>query len=234
MGAEQHDWRALAASALDWWRDAGVDTPVGDAPRNWFDAPPAPAPMIAAPPPAPTAARRLPDTLPAFLAWRLGPDAPDASRGAPVAPEGPGDAAMMVVVDCPEGAALLDDDASRLFDRMLAAIGLARSAVHLAALTPTRPLAGRVVPEVVSTLAPLLRHHVALVRPRVVLSLNQAASRALIGTDVSPPGRNLHPVNLESGIVQVVASLHPRFLLEHPAQKAAAWRDLLLLKGGLR
>lgn len=234
MGAEQHDWQALAASALEWWRDAGVDTLVGDDPRDWLAKAPPPALVVAATAPEVAPAPRLPDTLEAFLAWRLGPDAPDAGRGTPVAPEGPADAALMVIVGCPEGNTLLDGDASRLFDRMLAAIGLERSAVHLAAVTPVRPLAGRITPEAEATLAPLLRHHVSLVRPRAVLSLSQAASRALIGTDAHRTGRNLHSVNLENGMVHVVASLHPRTLLEHPAQKAAAWKDLQLLMGGLR
>ena len=43
----QHDWTALAASALDWWRDAGVDTLVDDLPRDWFAAPaPAASPAV--------------------------------------------------------------------------------------------------------------------------------------------------------------------------------------------
>jgi uracil-DNA glycosylase len=234
MGAEQHDWQALAASALEWWRDAGVDTLVGDHPRDWLAKAPPPAAPIAVAEAATAPTPLLPDTVEAFLAWRLGPDAPDAGRDPPVAPEGPTDAKLMVVVGCPEGSALLDQDASRLFDRMLAAIGVPRAEIHLAALTPVRPLAGRITPEAEATLAPLLRHHVGLVRPRAVLCLSQAASRALIGTDAHRAGRNLHSVNLQSGIVQVVASLHPRTLLEHPAQKAAAWRDLQLLMGGLR
>jgi DNA polymerase len=33
--------------------------------------------------------------------------------------------------------------------------------------------------------------------------------------------------------VEAIASFHPRFLLERPAQKAEAWRDLQLLIEGL-
>ena len=40
MGADQNiDWIAAAASALDWWRDAGVDVVVDDAIVNWLEAP---------------------------------------------------------------------------------------------------------------------------------------------------------------------------------------------------
>ena len=55
MGADQQiDWSAAAASALDWWHDAGVDTLVEDVPRDWFAAPVrVPDPAIAAPAPVP-------------------------------------------------------------------------------------------------------------------------------------------------------------------------------------
>lgn len=40
MGADQHlDWMSSAASALDWWQEAGVDVLVEDAPRDWLAEP---------------------------------------------------------------------------------------------------------------------------------------------------------------------------------------------------
>jgi hypothetical protein len=43
MGADQNiDWRMTAASALEWWRDAGVDALVDEDPRDWTAAPPPP------------------------------------------------------------------------------------------------------------------------------------------------------------------------------------------------
>jgi DNA polymerase len=33
--------------------------------------------------------------------------------------------------------------------------------------------------------------------------------------------------------IEAVASFHPRFLLEKPAYKAEAWKDLQMLIGGL-
>ena len=54
MGANQNiDLRTLAASALDWWHEAGVDASIDEAPRNWLAAV---EPVAAARPagPAPT------------------------------------------------------------------------------------------------------------------------------------------------------------------------------------
>src|SRR3569623_1846141 len=69
-----------------------------------------------------------------------------------------------------------------------------------------------------------------------VLVLVDAPSRALLGADVARARESLRVVNLMNGksavTVEAVASFHPRFLLERPAQKAEAWRDLQLLIGG--
>ncbi|WP_319937486.1 uracil-DNA glycosylase family protein [Sphingomonas cannabina] len=238
MGADQHhDWQELAQSALDWWREAGVDTLVADQPRDWRVQATAIAATAAAPLPAEAEATAapLPATLESFVAWRTGPDAPEAGWGMPLlAPEGDPAADLMIVVDCPEGEALLDGAPGRLFDRMLAAIGRDRASIHLAALALARPVGGRLPPEMLPELTTLLRHHIALAAPKRLLVAGSAASRALIGTDSARARGSLRSVNLEVGTVDAVVSWHPRFLLERPAAKAEAWRDLQLLMGGLR
>ena len=112
MGADQHiDWTA-AASALDWWREAGVDTLVDEAPRRWLEArPAAPAPTAASGEPAPVA---LPASLAAFEAWRVGPAAPDSNWGKPIAPQGSAESGLMVLLDMPERLERFDapEDAS--------------------------------------------------------------------------------------------------------------------------
>ena len=245
----QHDWHALAASALDWWRDAGVDVLVDDLPRDWFAAPAAPATAPAAvaiasvstlPPMARTA---LPATLAALIEWRMGAEAPEAGwSGISIAASGPVDAAVMVLVDCPDredgpAATMLSGTPGRLFDKMLAAIGLSRDTVHLAAVCARRPAAGRVDPAVEARLADIALHHVRLVAPKRLLLLGNAASRAILGTDAASARGRLRGLNHDdpekNQKIGVVASFHPRFLLEKPALKAEAWKDLQMLIGGL-
>ena len=211
MGADQNlAWHALAASALDWWHDAGVDTLVDDMPRDWC-APPAPAPAMPV----------------------SGPAVPEASwGGVAFAATGPATAALMILVDCPErddGETLLSGPAGRLLDRMLAAIGLARDAVHLASVCAKRPTAGRVHQEVEAQLAAIAQHHVGLVAPERLLVLGNAASRAILGTDLADARGRLHAFNHKTGKTGTVVSYHPRFLLEKPAMKVEAWRDLQML-----
>lgn len=231
MGAYSKIDAATLASALDWWRDAGVDMLVEDVARDWFAAPPPPSAIPAADP-APAA---LPATLEAFAAWRIGPDAPDAGwTGAAVAASGPADAALMVLLDCPDredgdAGALLAGVQGRLFDRMLAAIGIDRDAVHLAAVCARRPIAGRMPREIEARLGEIARHHVQLAGPKRLLLLGDATSRAILGMERGAARGRQHRFKHKDGTTRVVASLHPRLLIERPAMKAESWRDLRLL-----
>lgn len=238
MGADQHiDWAGAAASALDWWREAGVDTLVEEAPRAWLaEAAPSRTPAAAAEmvPAIPS----LPATLVEFEAWRISAAAPDASWSTPIAPSGAAASGLMVLLDMPEredaaAGQLLSGEAGRLFDRMLAAIGRDRQSVYLASLAVARPVTGRIASEDAGALADLARHHVALVRPKRLLVMGDAANRALLGTNAAMSGPKLHVVKHDFGQTEAVATFHPRFLLDNPARKARAWRDLQMLIGGI-
>ncbi|WP_298673397.1 uracil-DNA glycosylase family protein [uncultured Sphingomonas sp.] len=252
MGADQiFDWAKASASTLEWWEAAGVDVLVSDDPFDWLAAPEAETPARAAdsrapdradqaaPPAAP--ARRalaLPPTLEGFLAWRIGADAPEAGwGGALIGASGAASADLMILADCPDRDdrdELFSGETARLFDRMLAAIGRTRADVHLAAVAAARPIAGRLPREQQDALFEIARHHVALVAPKRLLTLGNAASRALLSMDVAEARGRLHPVDHKGGRkTEVVASYHPRLLRERPAAKAEAWRDLQLLIGGI-
>lgn len=239
---------ALAASALDWWHDAGVDLLVEDAARDWMAPEPSRpvvfAPAAISPKPgagivAPAPATQLPDTLEAFLAWRLSDASPEASwDGVSLTATGPADARLMVLVDCPdrddaEGGQILSGAPGRLFDRMLAAIGLSRDMVHIASVCTRRPLAGRAPADLDTRLAEIALHHVGLVGPRSLLLLGNAASRAVLGTELMTARGHSHPVDHKSGKTSAVASFHPRFLIEKPMAKAESWKDLQRVMGDL-
>lgn len=238
MGGEYGDqWRQSLASALEWWCDAGVDTLAEDAARDWLAPPavkaavPAAASAVASAP-----AEVLPETLAAFLAWRLGETAPEAEWLTPrIGPSGDPASALMILTDMPEADdtdRLLTGAPGRLFDRMLAAIGESRESVYLASLATARPLAGRIPGDAEPRLIQLARHHIDLVAPTKLLLLGQSASRVQSTTSGSGFGNASHDIKHLSGDRQVVASYHPRFLLERPAAKAEAWKHLVLLSRG--
>lgn len=245
MGADQNtNWRLAAASVLEWWQDAGVDMLVGDDPFDWLGGE-EPVALASSPPAQPRGApldppvtATLPATLEELLAWRIGTAAPEAGWGVPlVTASGPTTADLMILIDCPERDStdsLLGGMAGRLFDRMLAAIGRSRDDVHLASVCAARPAAGRMPRDLEQRLGEIARHHVALVRPKRLLVMGDAASRAILSANVMEARGRLHALNHRvSQTTEVVASFHPRMLLERPALKADAWRDLQLLKRGL-
>jgi len=244
MGADQNfgqniGCRQSIASALEWWRDAGVDVLVEDAPRDWLRQP-AQASAAAVDAPAPGTA--IPDTLPAFSAWRIGPDAPETAWGMPlIGASGDPAAPLMILIDCPEreddAGMLLSGASGRLFDRMLAAIGFDRASIYLASVAAARPASGRIPPETEASLFEITRLLVSLAAPQRLLLMGNAASRAILAADAARARGRLHAVHHKEGTAvgtQAVATFHPRFLLERPAAKAEAWRALQLLTGGWR
>lgn len=253
MGADQNfDWQGAAANLIDWWQEAGVDTLVDEAPRNWL-ATAAEAKAASALPNTVREAQiaattapvlpAMPDTLAAFEAWRQGPDAPEAQwPGQRIAAQGDAAARLMIIVDMPERddadtGQLVSGAAGRLFDRMLAAIGQNRQSIYLVPMLQLRTATGRLPDGQEELLGAILRHHVGLAAPRRVLIFGNAPSRALIGAEAAASRGYLHKIYQDGGIkplpVEAVASYHPRFLLERPAAKPEAWKDLQLLIRGI-
>lgn len=224
---------------LDWWRDAGVDTIVGEEPFDWFGhAVATPAAKHVDPPVAPIVTavdRPLPATLEEFVAWRSGPDAPEAGWGSEmIVARGDATSDLMIAIDCADADCLLGGVAGGLFDRMLGAIGRTRETVYLAPLAVARPVGGRLRPDGLDLLTRLFRRHIELAAPKRLLIMGQAASRALIGVDTARGRGSLHPVNLELASVEAVTSWTPQFLIDRPEYKAGAWEDLQMLTRGLR
>lgn len=225
------------ASALGWWVEAGVDTSIAETPRDWLAPPVRVTPAPTAPQPSATA---LPDNLAAFqrfLAEReYVPAAPPPRRRA--APFGDPAAGLTIVVDMPdagdlEAHGLLAGECARLFDAMLAALGRTRDTVYVAPLSPARIAGGRIGGETAEALARLMRHHIALVRPRAVMLMGEESCRALLGLNRAEARGRLRPLNHAGGIVPAMVTPHPRTLRQHPAAKADAWREMRRLIGEL-
>lgn len=226
---------AAAASALQWWIDAGVDVLVDETARDWLRAKPK---TEALPPAAPAApAEILPGQLDLFRAWLATSDtiafaAPSAPR---VCPSGDPASGLMIVADMPSAedcnaGALVSGEAGRLFDRMLAAIGRDRGSIYLASLACLPSPDGRFTDQTATSCAALARHHIGLAAPRAVLLLGDAASKALLGLPVMKARGRWHQISTHSGETRAMATFPPFFLLDRPAAKAAAWADLQMLQ----
>ena len=224
-----------AESALSWWEEAGVDTVVGEQPRNWL-ATPAPAAAREAEP-APAPAVPFPDDLPALQAWLAETDAiPFASPGARrAAPAGDPASGLMMITDLPDASGdLFGGEAGALFDRMLAATGWSRDTIYLAPFSPIRPPSGRIDRAGVDLLTRAMRHHVGLVAPKALLIFGDSCSRALLGTTMTQARGRWHEVETPRGPVRALVTLRPQELLAQPSLKSHAWADLQLLMEELK
>ncbi len=239
------DW---AASTLKWWHDAGVDTIVGETPRDWLAAEKTPAfspaapssrATSAAPLPEPQRDLELPATLAAFQAWLL-----DGDLGLPlpatgrVGPAGDPASGLMVLIDMPSAddvaaGTLLSGEPGTLFDRMMAAIGRGRDSLYLASLSPARTATGSLDAAAARRAAEIGRHHVGLVRPKALLLFGDGCARALLGAAVAQARGKRHELETPAGKISTFVTIRPEKLVSQPGLKKHAWEDLQMLREGL-
>ena len=128
--------------------------------------------------------------------------------------------------------------AGQLLDRMLAAIGLDRSAVLITNVIYWRPPGNRTptAAEIASCL-PFVFRLIALVRPKVLVLSGGTAAGALLAQSQGITRLRGRWFDLAvPGLDQPVPTLpmfHPSFLLRTPERKREAWRDLLSLRARL-
>ena len=117
--------------------------------------------------------------------------------------------------------------AGQLLNRMLVAIGLAREQVYIANVLKCRPPGNRdPKPEEVLQCQDFLTRQIALVQPRLILSVGRVSAQQLLRTE-TPVGR-LRGRWFEDGPggIPLRVTYHPAYLLRSPEQKAKAWEDL--------
>jgi DNA polymerase len=123
-----------------------------------------------------------------------------------------------------------------LLERMLAAIGFARSDVLLTNVVPWRAPGNRAPSAAEMDICrPFIERQIELAEPKALLLLGNLAARYFFGgngTIHTLRGR-WRDVSLNGKTVRALASLHPQELLNAPASKALAWQDLLAFKAGL-
>lgn len=117
--------------------------------------------------------------------------------------------------------------AGQLLNRMLAAIGFSREQVYIANVLKCRPPGNRdPKPDEALACQAYLHRQVALIEPRVILSVGRISAQQLLKTD-TPVGR-LRGQWFDYGPARIPlrVTYHPAYLLRSPEQKAKAWEDL--------
>lgn len=229
-----------AEFALRRMRERGAETSCADdallaAREGLRDAapepPPSPKPVAASAPmssPTPDAARRLieiREDLGDCKRCKLHADRTNIVFGV-----GSPKAELMFVGEGP-GA---DEDAKgepfvgragQLLTKMIEAMGVRRSDVYIANVVKCRPPGNRApAPDEVAACSPFLRAQIHAIRPRVICTLGNAATAALLQ---KPEGiTKLRGVFQEYEGIPVMPTYHPAFLLRSPDKKRDAWNDL--------
>ncbi len=127
--------------------------------------------------------------------------------------------------------------AGQLLDRMLAAIGMARTAqdpgaaVYITNMLPWRPPQNRTpTAEELAMFAPFVRRHIALAAPEVLILMGNTACAGLLGQKGIT---RLRGQWTEIAGRPALPMFHPAYLLRTPAAKREAWADLLDLRARL-
>lgn len=130
----------------------------------------------------------------------------------------------------------------QLLDRMFACIGLSRTetdpekALYISNILNWRPPGNRTpVPAEIETCLPFIERHIALAAPKLLILAGGVSAKALLGREESVSRlRNVwhayrpRTEGVSSGEpIPTLVTFHPAYLLRSPAQKRAAWGDLL-------
>jgi uracil-DNA glycosylase len=117
--------------------------------------------------------------------------------------------------------------AGNLLDKMIGAMGLVRQDVFIANIVKCRPPGNRTpAPDEVAACTPYLERQLAIVRPRVIVTLGLPASKYMLQTNTSM-GRMRGQWHQWRGI-KGMPTYHPAFILRSYTEqnRAAVWSDL--------
>ncbi len=115
--------------------------------------------------------------------------------------------------------------AGQLLDKMIAAMGLARSDVYICNVVKCRPPGNRnPEPDEIAACSPFLRQQIGAIRPKVIVGLGKFAAQFL-ANDTTPITR-LRGRWLEYEGIPLMPTFHPAYLLRSPGEKGKAWEDL--------
>lgn len=253
-----YDWNA-ALAALAWQAELGVSEVMAEAAIDRYTLPERQEPIIAkAKPAAPAvqAALKVDTAQAAEIAAKSctnlaglrdalnGFDHCELKKGARnlVFADGNPDAPLMIIGEAPgrdedlEGRPFVGR-AGQLLDKMLAAIGHARSnadadkSVYITNVVPWRPPGNREPSvEEIAMMQPFLARHIALVKPRVIIAMGNTSCTALLGIGGI---LRLRGTWAETQGIAVMPMTHPAYLLRNPAAKREAWADLLAIQARL-
>jgi uracil-DNA glycosylase len=124
----------------------------------------------------------------------------------------------------------------QLLDRMMAAIGLDRTAAYIANVIPWRPPGNRTpTPQETQICLPFIKRQIELADPDILVCLGGPAAAALLGLTEGIRRCRGRWCAYHTGTreIRAIATFHPAYLLRTPLEKRFAWRDFQAIKTAL-
>jgi uracil-DNA glycosylase len=124
----------------------------------------------------------------------------------------------------------------QLLDRMMAAIGLDRTAAYIANVVPWRPPGNRTpTPQETQICLPFIKRQIELADPDVLVCLGGPSAAALLGLTGGIRRCRGRWCAYYTGTreIRAIATFHPAYLLRTPLEKRFAWRDFQAIKAAL-
>ncbi|WP_340587524.1 hypothetical protein [Erythrobacter alti] len=224
-------------AAIDWWRDAGVDClfeddiqvmlsekePAAIAPST-VQAGGVDEPETAKPKPA-FSTKELPGDLDAFRDWWMSAHELPTGSAPRIAPRGEIGSPLMLVAPMPEiddTERLLAGPQGTMLGNISHALGHGADTPYFASALPAYITLPDWDALGAAGFGSVLRHHIALAKPRRVILFGSKLP-ALLGQDAAAPPESI----TEIAGVPALATFAPERLLDHPRQRARLWHRLL-------
>jgi uracil-DNA glycosylase len=126
----------------------------------------------------------------------------------------------------------------QLFDKMLAAAGIARKDIYISNILFWRPPGNRTPTDgEIAACLPFVERHISLISPKILVLLGGVAAKTLLRTTEGITrirGRwtsyKLPPELGSDTSIPCLPIYHPAYLLRQASAKRQAWNDILLLK----
>jgi DNA polymerase len=126
--------------------------------------------------------------------------------------------------------------AGQLLDKMLAAIGIDESSVHITNIVYWRPPGNRTpTPQEAQICRPFLLRQIELAAPKVIVALGGTSAKLLFdeAEGIMRIRGRWREIQFGTRKIAAMATLHPAYLLRTPVAKRLAWRDLLAVAARL-
>jgi uracil-DNA glycosylase len=124
----------------------------------------------------------------------------------------------------------------QLLDRMMAAIGLDRTAAYIANVVPWRPPGNRTpTPQETQICLPFIKRQIELADPDILVCLGGPSAAALLGLTGGIRRFRGRWCAYHTGTreIRAIATFHPAYLLRTPLEKRFAWRDFQAVETAL-